>query len=435
MINIRVRIGVQDMSNIRLLPVSIALLALCAASCSIEITVPAETGFDSERLERIDNAVNEAIARQEIPGAVALIVKDGKTVYHKAFGYADIQSKTAMETDTIFRIASMTKAVTSVGVMILYEQGHFLLNDPVSKYIPEFADMRVISEVGDDGSIVATVPAEAQIRIIDLLSHTSGITYPFFPGHLQKTYAESGVIDGLTASNMKLENQIRLLAQQPLLFEPGTNFAYGLSTDVLGYLIEVISGQPLDQFFAENIINPLGMVDTYFYLPVDRSSRLATLYAEVAEQGLIVSKGTEADIKLDNPNYPIEGARSYFSGGAGSSSTAQDYGRLIQMLLDDGELDGSRILSRKSVELLRTPRVDWDGDKMPDFGLGFVIVSDLGKSGELGSAGNYAWGGAYYTSYWIDPSENLIAVFMSQGRPISSDIDDKFEVLVYQALD
>ena len=238
----------------------------------------------------------------------------------------------------------------------------------------------------------------------------------------------------LTASNRKLENQIRLLAQQPLLFEPGSNFAYGLSTDVLGYLIEVISGQPLDQFFAENIIDPLGMVDTYFYLPEDKSARLATLYAEVPEQGLVVSKGTESDIKLDNPNYPIEGARSYFSGGAGLSSTAQDYGRLIQMLLDDGELDGARILSRKSVELMRTPRVDLDGDEIPDFGLGFVIVSDLGKRGELASVGNFAWGGAYYTSFWIDPSENLIAVFMSQGRPLSSDIDDKFKVLVYQAL-
>ena len=434
MISIRVCGGVHDMSNIRLLPVSIALLALCTASCSIEITVPAETGFDSERLERIDHAVNEAIAKQEIPGAVALIVKNGKTVYHKAFGFADIQSKTAMETDTIFRIASMTKAVTSVGVMILYEQGHFLLNDPVSKYIPEFADMRVISEVSNDGSIVATVPARAQIRIIDLLSHTSGITYPFLPGKLQKTYVESGVIDGLTASSRKLENQIKLLAQQPLLFEPGTEFAYGLSTDVLGYLIEVISGRPLDEFFAENITGPLGMVDTYFYLPVEKSSRLATLYAEVAEQGLIVSKGTESDIKLDNPNYPIAGARSYFSGGAGLSSTAQDYGRLIQMLLNDGKLDDIRILSRKSVELMRTSRVDWDGDRIPDFGLGFAVTSDIGKRGELGSAGNFAWGGAYYTSYWIDPSENLIAVFMSQGRPISSDVDNKFKVLVYQAL-
>lgn len=434
MICLSFSVGVRDMRNHRSLHYSVALLALCAGSCSIEITVPPDTGFDSARLERIDIAINEAIAGQEIPGAVAMIVKDGKTAYHKAFGYADIESKTTMENDTIFRIASMTKAVTSVGVMILYEKGHFLLNDPVSKYIPEFADMRVISEVDDEGSIIATVPAEAQIRIIDLLSHTSGITYPFIPGHLQKTYAESGVIDGLTASNRKLENQIRLLAQQPLLFEPGSNFAYGLSTDVLGYLIEVISGQPLDQFFAENIIDPLGMVDTYFYLPEDKRARLATLYAEVPEQGLVVSKGTESDIKLDNPNYPIEGARSYFSGGAGLSSTAQDYGRLLQMLLDDGELDGTRILSRKSVELMRTPRVDWDGDEIPDFGLGFVIVSDLGKRGELASVGNFAWGGAYYTSYWIDPAENLIAVFMSQGRPISSDIDDKFKVLVYQAL-
>jgi len=422
------------MRNVRLLPVGIALLAVFAAGCSIEITVPPETGFDSERLERIDYAVNEAIANQEIPGAVALIVNDGETVYHKAFGYADIQSKTAMETDTIFRIASMTKAVTSVGVMILYEQGRFLLNDPVSKYIPEFADMRVISEIGDDGSIVTTAPAESQIRIIDLLSHTSGFTYPFVPGKLQDTYVDAGIIDGMTASNKTLATQIKLLARQPLLFEPGTEFAYGLSTDVLGFLIEVISGQPLDQFFAENITGPLGMADTGFYLPDEKRSRLATLYAETAEQGLIVSEGTEADIKLDNPNYPIAGARSYFSGGAGLSSTAQDYSRLIQMLLNDGELDNTRILSRKSVELMRAARVDWDGDKIADFGLGFAVTGDIGKRGELGSTGTFAWGGAFYTSYWIDPTENLVAVFMSQGRPISSDIANKFRILVYQAL-
>jgi CubicO group peptidase (beta-lactamase class C family) len=206
-----------------------------------------------------------------------------------------------------------------------------------------------------------------------------------------------------------------------------------LNTDVLGRLIEVVSEKPLDRFFAEEIFTPLGMTDTHFYLPADKSDRLVTLYADV--DGLVVSRGDEADIKLDNPRYPVEGARAYFSGGAGLSSTAADYARFIQMLLNDGELDGRRVLGRKSVELMRAPRVDVDSDGKPDFSLGFQVTSDIGKAGELGSNGVYQWGGAYNTSYWIDPQERLVAVFMSQVRPTTSDITGRFRTLVYQALE
>ena len=177
------------------------------------------------------------------------------------------------------------------------------------------------------------------------------------------------------------------------------------------------------------------MADTYFYLPDDKAPRLATLYASVDGEGLIVSQGTEADIKLDDPDYPTTGARSYFSGGAGLSSTASDYSRFCRMLLNDGELDGIRILSRKSVELMRAPRVDRDNDQIADFGLGFRVLTDLGRSGELGSAGAYSWGGAFYTTYWIDPQERVVGIFMAQARPVSSDISQKFRTLVYQALE
>ena len=410
-------------------------LALVATGCTTDKPDNVRASFLPERLERIDHAIEGAIADGEIAGAVALVARNGTVAYHKAFGLADIESAAPMQTDTIFRIASMTKAITSVAVMILYEQGHFRLNDPISTFLPEFTDMRVLSEVGDAGSIRETVPAGAPIRIVDLLSHASGISYPFIPSRLQRSYVEAGVIDGLTAKNLTLADQMKLLATQPLLFEPGSQFAYGLNSDVLGYLVEVVSGQPLDQFFAEHITGPLDMPDTYFYLPEEKTQRLATLYAHVDEQGLIVSQGTEADIKLDDPDYPIAGAKSYFSGGAGLSSTASDYGRFIQMLLNDGELDGVRILSRKSVELMRTARTDWDNDQVPDFGLGFRVVGDLGKNGELGSVGTFAWGGAYNTTYWIDPREDLIAVFMSQARPVRSDVADKFHTLVYQALE
>jgi len=394
---------------------------------------PAETGFIADRLDRIDDAINAEIAAGRIPGAVALVARNGKVVYHKSFGYSDVDSKTPMRNDNIFRIASMSKAITSVAVMRLYEKGKFLLNDPVAKYIPEFSDPKVVSEIDDDGVILSTVPAAGPIKIIDLLTHSSGISYPLMHSDLYKAYRDAGIIDGFTSRDIKLAAQMKLLAEEPLLFEPGTKTAYGLSTDLLGYLVEVVSGRSLDQYLAEEIFEPLRMHDTYFYLPPDKAGRLVTLYANV-DGRLVVSKGDESNVILDDPLYPITGARSYFSGGAGLSSTAGDYARFLQMLLNGGELDGARILSRKSVELMHTPRVDWDGDEVPDMSLGFSVVTDLGKRGELGSVGSYSWGGVFYTSYWVDPSENLIGVFMSQVLPANSDISDKFNMLVYQAL-
>jgi len=396
---------------------------------------PGATGFISERLDRIDDVINAEITAGKIPGAVALVVKDGDVAYFKSFGYADIESQTPMRNDHIFRIASMSKAITTVAAMVLYEQGHFQLNDPVADYIPAFANMSVVSEVDVDGNVSATVAATKPIRIIDLLTHTSGIGYPFIRNSVQKAYVDAGIIDGITAKKITLASQMELLANQPLMFEPGSQFAYSLSVDVLGYLVEVISGRSLAQFFAEEIFAPLGMQDSFFYLPEEKAGRLATLYADVGDRGLIVSKGNESSIIFDEPLYPVIGARTYFSGGAGLSSTTSDYGRFLQMLLNDGALDGRRILSRKSVELMRTARVDWDDDNVPDMALGFQVTADLGKTGEIGSVGSYSWGGAFNTSYWIDPSENLLAVFMSQARPVDSDIRAKFSTVVYQALE
>lgn len=395
---------------------------------------PGPPGFLDGRLQRIDNAINAEVSIGKIPGAVVLVMKDGKVVYHKSFGYSDIESEAPMRNNSIFRIASMTKAVTSVAAMSLYERGYFRLSDPIAKYLPEFADMRVVSAVDDDGNVVTTVPAKNPIRIIHLLTHTAGLGYPFIPSQVQKAYVDAGIIDGMTARDIDLASQMQLLASQPLLFEPGEQFAYGLNTDLLGYLVEVVSGKPLDEYFTEEIFEPLGMHDTYFYLPEDKADRLVTLYAAV-DEGLVVSQGDEADIKLDDPRYPATGARRYFSGGAGLSSTAHDYARFLQMLLNDGELDSARILGRKSVELMRTARVDRDGDEAPDFGLGFRVVSDIGKHDEIGSVGTYAWDGALNTTYLIDPVENLVAVYLSQARPTKSDMRERFITLVYQALE
>lgn len=413
----------------------LGLLIVMANVASAQTVAADSKGFIPERLDRIDAVIGAEIAAGKIPGAVALVVKDGNVAYFKSFGFADTESQTAMRNDHIFRIASMTKAITTVATMILYEQGHFQLNDPVADYLPEFANMSLVSAVDDDGNVTETVAATNPIRIIDLLTHTSGIGYPFISNSVQKSYVDAGIIDGVTARKITLASQMALLAEQPLMFESGSEFAYGLNTDLLGYLVEVVSGQSLEQFFAEEIFAPLDMQDSYFYLPEDKADRLATLYAHVDDRGLIVSKGDESTIILDDPLYPVAGARTYFSGGAGVSSTAHDYGRLLQMLLNEGELDGKRVLSRKSVELMRTARIDWDNDQVPDMALGFAVISDLGKKGELGSPGAYSWGGAFNTSYWIDPGENLIGVFMSQVRPVNSDIKEKFNTLVYQALE
>lgn len=425
----------KKMRKVTFVIVALLLATNTAWAQFTESDPPNSSGFVQERLGRIDAVINAEIASGNIPGAVALIARNGQLAYFKSFGFADIETQTPMQKDSIFRIASMTKAITSVGVMILYERGLFQLNDPVSKYIPEYVDMRVISEVDANGDASATVPATAQIKIIDLLTHSSGISYPFYPTSVQKSYVDAGIIDGLTSKNITLAAQMKLLASQPLLFEPGSEYSYGLSVDLLGYLIEVVSGKPLDQFFSEEIFTRLGMQDSYFYLPKTKFDRLVTLYAEVNEEGLIVSQGDESDIILDNPRYPVGDGQTYFSGGAGLSSTAYDYARFLQMLLNNGELDGSRILSRKSVELMHSARIDSDGDRIPDFGLGFEVINDLGKTGELGSIGSYSWGGAFLTDYWIDPSENLVAVFMSQVRPSQSDIRVKFNTMVYQALE
>ena len=412
-----------------ILLIIVSTLAACAQTPATDVA--AGGAFDPARLARIGTAIEADIEAGKIPGAVALIVHGDDVVYHRSFGYADIASRTPMRNDAIFRIASMSKAVTTVGVMILYERGHFMLSDPVSKFLPEFADVEVIEAMSGD-SIAETRPASNEIRIIDLLTHTSGISYPFIRSAVQQEYVDAGVIDGVTAADVSLATVMQRLAEVPLLFDPGTDYAYGLSTDVLGYLIEVVSGMPLDRFFAEEIFAPLGMDDTYFYLPAEKAARLVTLYADV--DGLRVADGQESDIKIDNPRYPVEGARRYFSGGAGLSSTAMDYGRFLRMLLNDGELDGVKLLSRKSVELMRAPRIDRDGDGTAELALGFRVITDLGGESELGTPGLYSWGGAFYTSYWIDPQEKLVGVLMSQLIPATTDLAGRYRNLVYQAL-
>ena len=415
------------------------LLLLAVAVLAVGCVQPGQetaggSPFISDRLQRLDTAIQRSIDEGEIPGAVALITHDGKTVYHKAFGYRDIEKQSPMTKETMFRIASMTKAITSVGVMVLYERGHFLLSEPLSDYLPEFKNPRVLVKAGENGQVLETRDASREITLLDLLTHTSGIAYPFIETDLQPVYRNAQLHNGITSRPGQLQEQMAILAEQPLLHDPGAEFTYGLNTDLLGYFCEVISGKPFDQFLAEEIFVPLGMNDTHFYLPDEKADRLATLYVVDDEGKLEASQGNEDDIDLDSSLYPVKGAKTYFSGGGGLSSTARDYARFLLMLLNNGELGGTRVLGRKSVEFLISPRAKFSEDGEAKMSAAFYVARTPGEEGGLTSVGAYRWGGAFTTTYFIDPREDLVGVFMSQGWQLQTSMSDRFRVLVYQAL-
>ena len=394
-------------------------------------SAPEKIGLSSERLSRIDTVLNDYIKNGKLPGAVALVVRHGKVAYFKSFGLKDIEEKKQMTNDAIFRIASMTKAITSVAVMTLYEEGYFLLTDPVSKYIPEFKNPKVATISPKSDSIIL-IPAKSEITIRELLNHTSGITYG---SALQgRYYRQAGMTVGLLPTEGTIGDMIKKLGKLPLLSQPGEEFNYGMSVDVLGYLIEVVSKMPLDEFMRKRIFEPLKMQDTYFTLPREKYSRLATLYI-MGDNG-ILEKVTKY--------FPYPEPQTYFSGGAGLVSTASDYARFAQMLLNKGELDGKRILSRKSVELMTTNSIGdififtsfaHNGIMGDKFGYGFGIRTERGIFDELESLGTFGWDGAFYTRFWVDPKEDLVGIFMSQvDNYWNENLIGKFKNLVFQSI-
>jgi len=398
-------------------------------------TSPESAGLSSERLKRIDNVLQEYVNKKWIAGGSAIIARDGKIVYYKALGYDDVQNKTPLKRDAIFRIASQTKAITSVAVMMLYEEGKFLLNDPVSKYIPEFKKQQVLDKFNAADSTYTTVAAKRDITIHDLLTHTSGIGYAQI-GSKEATaiYAKNGIVGGIGVGSIILADKMKKLGSLPLFHQPGDQWTYGLNTDLLGYLIEVVSGISLADFFSKKIFEPLSMKDTYFYLPKEKYNRLTTLYTEDSLKQVI--KAAESlDIKGDFiSNYPATPG-TYFSGGGGLSSTALDYVIFMQMLLNGGEYNGKRILSRASVKMMTVSQYDklnWPENKM---GLGFSISTEKSLAVSPLSPGSFAWGGMFSSSYWIDPKEKIVAqLFLNQYPQSHGEIHDKFKVLVYQAL-
>jgi len=423
------------------------LLTPDAAVHSLPVATPREVGFSEVRLSRINQVVQGYVDEQKIAGAITLIARKGKLAHFQIFGMMDIESRKPMQPDTIFRIASMTKPITTVALMMLYEEGRLLLSDPVSKYLPEFKNPQVLvinKEKDANPSPYKLVPANKSITIHHLLTHTSGITYTFQGSpYISDMYKKAGVSDGLSQTEGTIAQQVEKLAKMPLCHQPGEGFDYGLGIDVAGRLVEVISGMTLDNFFHERIFKPLKMKDTYFFLPDEKVSRLASLYQQTKDGKLekYTDEPVEQELLKYSASYPYLGEKKYYSGGAGLVSTAEDYWRFLQLLLNGGQLDGTRLLSRKTVEYMASNHIGdtvmwnspFDGYR---FGLGFAVRTDVGTSAKIGSVGEYTWGGFFSTTFWVDPKEQMIGIMLIQLRPNEQlDIHDKFKVLAYQAID
>lgn len=406
----------------------------------LDIADATAQGFCPRRLERIDrHLLRSYIEPGKIAGALTLVARSGRVVHFSPLGRMDLERDRAMRHDTIFRIYSMTKPITSVALMILYEEGRLRLNDPVYRFIPAFADMRVY--LSGQHPMFLTEPARRPITVRDLLTHTAGLTYGFmYRTNVDDAYRKLD-IDG-SQPGATLADRVERLAQLPLEFSPGTAWNYSVATDVVGHVVERISGQPLDVFVRERITAPLGMVDTDFTVREGNVERFAANYTRRADKSLRL---------LDDPQQgsPWVGAKTFFSGGGGMVSTASDYYRFCRMLQNGGELDGARILGRKTIELMTMnhlpggkgltelttglfSEVDNEGS---GFGLGFSVNLNPVLGGSLGSVGEFAWGGMASTIFWIDPVEELIAIFMTQMVPSRTfDFRGQLRALIYSSL-
>ncbi len=391
--------------------------------------IPEAVGVSSERLERLDVAMQGYIDDERLSGAVVFVARKGQVVYHKAFGERDRESDSAMQNDSIFRIASQSKAVVSAGIMALQEQGKLLITDPLAKYFPEFTETSVA--VRNDEGGYEVVPGRRPIVLRDLLTHTAGISYG--QGPAKDRWADAGIQGWYFADRSEpVGDTVAKMGALPFDAQPGERWVYGYNTDILGAVAERVSGRPLDEFLRDTILDPLGMNDTHFYLPESKVDRLATVYS-TSESGL--ERAPDPGHMVGQGQY-VKGPRVSFSGGAGLVSTASDYARFLQMMLNGGTLNGRRILSRKTVELMTVDHLHGiEFRPGQGFGLGFYVIEEVGARGVPGTAGEFGWGGAYHSTYWVDPAEELVVVYLTQLIPAGR-IDDhsKLRTLVYQAL-
>jgi CubicO group peptidase (beta-lactamase class C family) len=402
-------------------------------SPSLSEATAQSVGISPERLKKLDAMLDESMKNDENPGLVAMVVRNGKIVYHTAKGSADAASGKPMEKDAIFRIASQTKAITSTAVMMLWEEGKFRLDDPISMYIPEFKNPQVIQNFRYADTSYTSLPAKKEITIRHLLTHTSGLGYGVIDGdeRMRMIYHKAGIIDLYTTENISIGENVKKLAKLPLHHHPGEKFTYSEGLDVLGYLIEIISGMPFDQFLRTRLFDPLGMNDTWFYLPDAKANRL------VKVQRKINGKWENFPVTFYDPQYPVTGEKKFFSGGAGLSSTAKDYATFLQMYLNGGELNGVRILSRNTIETMMQNQVGdlWGGGK--HYGLAFGVVTEKGVAeGGIGSDGTFDWGGYFNTQYFADPKEKIIGIIMKQTSQTAGDQTGwKFRQMVFTLLD
>ena len=416
------------------------LLLFCITTVALgqglPTAIPEAVGVSAERLERIRPMLQGYVDKENLPGFLTVVARHGKIVHFETVGMRDIENKKPIAADTIFRIYSMSKPITSVAAMMLYEGGHFQLDTPVSKFIPEFANLKVYNK--DQTEIL---DAKKEITVKQLLMHTAGFTYGWGNKPVDERYKELK----MSGSSATLADMAKTLSDIPLVHEPGERWTYGVSTDVLGYLVEVVSGMPFETFLQTRIFGPLGMIDTAFSVPLEKRDRFAALYSATKDKGL-ERVGKKADADGEFTFFP--------SGGGGLVSTAADYMRFSQMLLNGGELEGVRILATETVDLMRYPHHDgW-------FGLGFAVVTDKGPEDpddkddeedkkDLGdkddeddeeskdtpeSVGSFSWGGAAATIFWIDPQKELVGVLMTQIHNNPYPFHHQFKVLTYEAL-
>ncbi len=401
---------------------------------------PESVGFSSERLERVRASLDDWVAKGRIAGGVGLVIRNGTVVYYRASGYDDLGAKTPLAKDGIFRIASQSKAITSVAAMMLYEEGKFLLDDPVSKYIPSFASARVVKVFRKTTKTYTTVPANRPVTIRDLLSHTAGISYPYWGTPANPIYTKAGITVGHTfgfdTKGNRLADLIPRLGALPLMSQPGEKFSYGFGVDVLGYLVEIWSGLSLDEFFRRRIFEPLGMRDTYFNVPADKADRLVKFY-QVDSTGTPLTMSPVLKFPQGPDTLPMDfplRPKTYFSGGGGLSSTIMDYAVFLQMLVNGGEYNGARLLSRNTVRMMTVNQIGSLSIPQGKFGLGFSVVPNEDGGRFPSQPGTYGWGGALSTVYWVDPAEKLILLLYRQMWGGRDEIDNVFRVLVYQAL-
>ena len=393
---------------------------------------PETVGMSSERLERLDRVMQGYVDRQEAAGVVTLVARRGKVVHFSAIGRRDVEQQRAMTHDTVFRMASMTKPIASAALMMLYEEGHFQLRDPISRWLPEFSDMQVAAPSPEQERIAGRyklVPAARPITVQHVLTHTAGLANTY--RGLTQTDFQAMAAERKPSDTVG--DVVKRLARLPLNFHPGDRWEYGRATDVVGRLVEVMSGQTLDAFLRERIFEPLNMPDTHFYLPKSKLDRFAALYGPGEDGKIVLTEAPTAESRF------VREPHVYFSGAGGLVSTARDYFRFHQMMLNGGELDGARLLSRKTIELMTANHTGdfgiWLAGPGYGFGLGYAVVTDLGPSGTPRSEGSYYWGGAFGTIFWVDPSEELIGIMLTQVRPYTHlRIREDLATLTYQAI-